>query len=313
MTYRLHKGIVAAALVSLPFVCATNRLLAQEISAVKGGLQGVITDASGAAIPGATVTFNGASDKRTVTTDGQGHYSVGGLTPGVYSVSAQAQGFKITEARSVEVVISRLSGLDLKLETGGVSDTVQVNANSVEIETTSTAVSDNLDATFYSQVPVARNVGSLFYVAPGAVNSGGTGTSNPSIGGATGLENQYIIDGVNLTDVGYGGLGVSSPTYGSLGTGINLSFIQEVQVKTGALEPKFGRADGGVALIVTKTGGSQLHGAVSAYAAPAAFEAGQRYADAFGRVNTHGRIYATPQYDVGVELGGPDPDQEHEG
>ena len=201
--------------------------------------------------------------------------------------------------------MSRLSGFDIKLAVGGVNETVEVNGNSVQIDTTSTAVGDNLDQTFYQQVPVARNVGSLFYIAPGATNSGGTGTSNPSIGGATGLENQYIIDGVNLTDVGYGGLGVFSPTYGSLGAGINLSFVQEVQVKEGALEPKFGRANGGVALIVTKTGGTQYHGALSAYAAPDQFSAAQRYADDYGRINTHGRISSTPQFDTAVELGGP--------
>ncbi len=307
MFYRLDRRTPFAALFAGSVICAAIPLAAQEISSVKGGLQGTIADTSGAAVPDAKITFAGQSDLRTATTDQQGHYSIGGLTPGLYTITVEQQGFKTTQSKNVEVVINRLSGLDLKLEPGGVTDTIEVSSNSVEIETTSTAVSDNLDATFYSQVPVARNVGSLFYVAPGAVNSGGTGTSNPSIGGATGLENQYIIDGVNLTDVGYGGLGVFSPTYGSLGTGINLSFIQEVQVKPGALEPKFGRANGGVALIVTKTGGSKLHGAVSAFAAPAAFEAGQRYADSFGRVNTHGRLFATPQYDAAVELGGPIP------
>ncbi len=307
MKHRLWHTLVSSALSSFPVVMITMPLAAQEISAVKGGLQGSITDGSGAAIPGATITFTGASDRRTLTTDDNGRYSLGGLTPGLYTVTVQKDGFKQTEAKSIEVGIARLSGLDLKLELGGVSDTVEVNANSVQIETTSTAVGENLSVTFYSQVPVARNVGSLFYVAPGAVNSGGTGTANPSIGGATGLENQYIIDGVNLTDVGYGGLGVSSPTYGSLGTGINLSFVQEVQVKTGALEPKYGRADGGIALIVTKTGGSQLHGALSAYAAPEVFQAGLRYADSYGRINTHGRLFATPQYDAAAELGGPVP------
>ncbi len=303
--YPFQSKSLAAILLSASL--STFTLAAQEISSVKGGLQGAITDVTGAVVPNARISFVSQTDQRTATTDGEGRYSIGGLTPGLYTVSAEAPGFKTTQAKNVEVVINRLSGFDLKLETGGASETVSVSSNSVEIETTSTAVSDNLDATFYSQVPVARNVGSLFYVAPGAVNSGGTGTSNPSIGGATGLENLYIIDGVNLTDIGYGGLGVFSPTYGSLGTGINLTFVQEVQVKTGALEPRFGRADGGVALIVTKTGGSQLHGAASAFAAPEQFSATQRYADNYGRVNTHGRIYAEPQFDASVELGGPIP------
>ena len=305
MPSRLRRGLVAAALFTVPTSTLGIHAHAQEISAVKGGLQGVVTDASGAAVPNAKVTIVGNSDRRTITADSGGDYTAGGLTPGLYTVTADLPGFKTTQVKAVEVVISRLSTLNLTLSLGEVSDTVTVDANSVQIETTSTAIGDNLDATFYQQVPVARNVGSLFYTAPGAVNSGGTGTANPSIGGATGLENQYIIDGVNLTDVGYGGLGVFSPTYGSLGTGINLSFIQEVQVKEGALEPKYGKANGGVALIVTKTGGSAYHGALTAYVAPEQMSATQRYADDyFNRVNTHGKIYAKPGFDAGAELGG---------
>ena len=81
-------------------------------------------------------------------------------------------------------------------------------------------------------------------------------------------ENSYVADGVGINDSGYGGIGVWSPSYGSLGTGINLSFIQEVQVKTGAFEPKYGKANGGLIQIVTKSGGSQYHGALAAYFSP---------------------------------------------
>jgi hypothetical protein len=150
----------------------------------------------------------------------------------LYQIKVQKEGFKVAEAKNVEVVINRSSSVNLLLQPGTVAETVEVSASSVEVDTNSTAIGDNLTSTFYSQVPVQRNVGSLFYVAPGAVNGGGTGNSNPSIGGATGLENSYVADGVSINDSGYGGLGVYSPSYGSLGTGINLSFIQEVQVKT---------------------------------------------------------------------------------
>ncbi|ADV81025.1 Cna B domain protein [Terriglobus saanensis SP1PR4] len=301
----LIKGIFVSALLFSTGTRVGPLLYAQETSATRGGLSGVITDGSGAAVPGAKVTLKGATDQKEVTTDATGRYTIGGLTPGLYSVTAKKEGFSATEAKNVNVVIGRLSSFDLSIQIGQVSDVIEVKANSVEVNTVSTAIGSNLDYTFYEQVPVARNVGSLFYTAPGAVNGGGTGNANPSIGGATGLENQYIIDGVNLTDVGYGGLGVFSPTYGSLGTGINLSFIQGVQVKTGALEPKYGRADGGIALIVTKTGGTHFHGAVSAYFAPAQFSSTQRYADDFfNRVNTHGRIFGVPQYDAAIELGG---------
>ena len=288
----------------------TSPAYAQELSSVKGGLSGVVTDSSGAAIPGAELTVTGPADTRTVTSDAAGHFVVGNLTPGMYQIKVQKEGFKIAEAKNVEVVINRSSSVNLLLQPGTVAETVEVSASSVEVDTNSTAIGDNLTSTFYSQVPVARNVGSLFYVAPGAVSGGGTGNSNPSIGGATGLENQYIADGVSINDSGYGGLGVYSPSYGSLGTGINLSFIQEVQVKTGAFEPKYGKANGGVVQIVTKSGGSAYHGAVAAYFSPEAFSAAYRISDNY-RLNVanansfqYGHIFSQPAYDASLEFGG---------
>ncbi len=284
--------------------------LAQELSSTKGGLSGVVTDKTGAIIPGAQLTIVGDADTRVVTTDDSGRFTVGNLTPGNYDVKVEKETFKIAEAKHVSVVINRSSNINLSLEAGAIGETVEVNANSMEVDTNSTAIGENLTDTFYSQVPVARNVGSLFYVAPGAVNSGGTGNSNPSIGGATGLENQYVADGVSINDSGYGGLGVWSPSYGSLGTGINLSFIQEVQVKTGAFEPKYGKANGGVVQLVTKSGGTEYHGALAAYFSSESMSAGYRVADQY-RLNVtnadsfqFGHIYSQPAYDASVEVGG---------
>lgn len=303
MSWALRKGLLFLML-GLFFLSFSKTLFSQELSPTKGGLTGVVTDKTGAIIPGAAVTASGSSDTRTVTTDDTGRFTISSLTPGLYTVTVKKEGFKVAEAKNLEVVINRNSGVSLSMEPGEVAQTVEVDASTAQVDTTSTALGDNLTATFYNQVPVARNVGSLFYTAPGAVNGGGTGTSNPSIGGATGLENQYVADGVGIGDAGYGGLGVFSPIYGSLGTGINLSFIQEVQVKTGAFEPKYGKANGGLVQIVTKSGGSQYHGALSAYFAPEQFEATNYYADNFGRQNIHGHYYAKPEFDASVELGG---------
>jgi hypothetical protein len=305
MNRSLQHVCLCLALSLIPALTLPQSLYGQELSSTKGGLQGVITDKSGAILPGAKVTISGAADTRTATTDQSGHFVVTDLTPGAYTVTVEKAGFKSDQAKSVGVVINRISSLDLSLEVGGASETVNVDATTTEIDTTSTAIGANLTSSFYNQVPVARNVGSLFYTAPGVTNGGGTGTSNPSIGGASGLENEYVADGVNIGDAGYGGLGVFSPTYGSLGTGINLTFIEEVQVKTGAFEPKYGSANGGVVQIVTKSGGTQYHGALSAYFSPQQFFASFRQPDDFfNRQNVHGRVYSIPQYDAAAEFGG---------
>jgi hypothetical protein len=280
-------------------------LSAQELSGTKGGLGGIVTDSSGAVVPGATVTVTGNSDTRKATTADSGRWEIQDLTPGAYTISVEREGFSKVETKAVNVEINRINSVNLALKAGAVAETVQVDATATSIDTGSTALGSNLTQNFYSNVPVARNVGSLFYTAPGVSSGGGTGTSNPSINGATGLENQYIADGVNITDGGYGGLGVVSPIYGSLGTGINLTFIEEVQVKTGAFEPKYGKGDGGIIQIVTKSGGTAYHGAIGAFFAPDAFSSGQRYADNyFNRVNVHGHIASEPQYDAFAEFGG---------
>ena len=105
---------------------------------------------------------------------------------------------------------------------------------------------------------------------------------------------------MSINDSGYGGIGVWSPSYGSLGTGINLSFIEEVQVKTGAFEPKYGKANGGLIQIVTKSGGTQYHGALAGYFAPQGFFATVRNPDNF-RMGPG----IAPSFLRGEELGNP--------
>ena len=298
-------SLLSILLISPAVVFTPNAAQAQELSTTKGALAGLVTDKSGAVIPNAKITATGTEGSKEGTTDANGRFSIGELTPGLYAVSVESPGFKVDKAKNLQVVINKTSSVNFSLEVGTVGDTVEVDATTADIDTQSTAVSSNLTSTFYNQVPVARNVGSLFYTAPGVANGGGSGNSNPSIGGASGLENQYIADGVNIGDAGYGGLGVFSPTYGSLGTGINLTFIEEVQVKTGAFEPKYGSANGGVVQIVTKSGGTKFHGALSAYFAPGGLQKTNRFADDyFGRVNVHGKVYSMPQYDAAAEIGG---------
>ena len=305
MSSHLRRTIFATAFLFLSAFCFHSTMIGQGNSSTKGGLAGVIADESGAVIPQAKVTVSGQADTRTATTNDDGRFEVGDLTPGLYTVTVEREGFSSTSAKNIEVAIGRNISVNLTMKPGASAETVEVDATAANIDTSATAISTNLSDSFYNSVPVARNVGSLFYTAPGVTNGGGSGSANPSIGGATGLENQYIADGVNITDAGYGGLGVFSPIYGSLGTGINLTFIQEVQVKTGAFEPKYGKANGGVVQIVTKSGGTQYHGALSAYFAPSGFAAGQRYADDyFNRVNVRGRIFEIPQYDGAIEIGG---------
>jgi hypothetical protein len=151
------------------------------------------------------------------------------------------------------------------LETGEVTQTVEVSAATVTVDTSAASVNSEFSDTFYSKIPLGRGVSSLFYLAPGVTSGIGTGAENPSISGSSGLENLYIADGVAINDPAFGGIGVWSRTYGPLGTGLNLSFVKEVQIKTGGFEPQYGHVSGGIIQLVTKSGGTKFFGTLGGY------------------------------------------------
>jgi hypothetical protein len=248
--------------------------------------------------------------QRSAETDQEGRFLFQVLVPGFYSVKVEKQGFKSTDIKGVEVVTGRTSSISVKMEVGTSATTVEVTGGAITVDTESTAQASNLTDTFYQSVPMGRGVTGLFYAAPGVASGGGTGTANPSISGATGLENNYIADGVSITDGAFGGIGVYSRVYGSLSSGINLSFVKEVQVKTGGFEAQYGKSTGGIVQIVTKTGSNAFHGSVGGYFAPQQFEAQRLQVDDFGlgtsqaHFNLQGKTLHQSNYDADAQLGG---------
>jgi hypothetical protein len=306
----MAKKLVAVFALAAMLFSLAGLGFAQE-STVKGNLAVTVSDPSGAVVSGATVTANGPTGERSQQTDAEGRALFQVLIPGYYSIRVGKEGFKTAEVRSAEVVTGRTSSVALKLELGTSATTIEVNASSVEVDTTSTAVGSNLTDNFYQSVPVPRSVTGLFYAAPGVASGGGTGTANPSISGGTGLENNYMADGVSITDGGFGGIGVYSRMYGSLSTGINLSFVKEVDVKTAGYEAQYGKSTGGIVQIVTKSGSNQFHGVVSGFFAPQQMEATRVFSDDYAqggsqeRFNLQGKILHQSNYDVDGEIGGP--------
>ncbi len=184
-------------------------LFAQE-SAVKGNLGGTVVDATGAVVPKAKVTLTGPTGNMTTMTDSQGRFMFDLLVPGYYSAKAEQTGFKAVDVKQIEVFTNRTSTVTITLQPGAVTETVEVSATSAGVDTAATRLGTNLNDTFYNQLPVARNVSGLVYGAAGVNDGGGTGSANPSIAGGSGLENQYMADGVNITDGAFGGIGVFS-------------------------------------------------------------------------------------------------------
>ena len=289
------------------FVVAASIPVFSQVSTVKGALAGTVYDTTGAVVPAARVTITGPMGNLALDTDPTGNFMFQNLTPGIYTAKVEKSGFKVAQVSDIDVTVNNVSTIHVTLVLGTPTQVVEVAAPSVRVDTTSTRVSTGITDTFYDKVPLPRNVAGMFYIAPGVANGGGTGESNPSISGASGLENLYVADGVNITDSAYGGLGVFSSYYGPVGTGINMAFVKEVQIKTGGFEPQYGKATGGVVQIVTKSGGSEYHGGITAYFQPKGFEATRLQVDDFGLVNKIGRGLHREGYDVAGELGGPVP------
>jgi outer membrane receptor protein involved in Fe transport len=201
----------------------------------------------------------------------------------------------------VSVALGQSVELSLKLEVGVLAETVQITGSSPTISAQTSTIGSVLHTDELRQIPVGRTFTQTLYLTPGVSSSGTLGVQNPSISGGTGLENQYVIDGTNVTNTGYGGLGSYSITFGSLGNATPYDFIQEIQVKTGGYSAEYGQATGGVVNVVTKSGTNAIRGSAFGYSQPTKLEGTwKQYQATNGSVNTEG----TQSSDAGIEGGG---------
>jgi hypothetical protein len=267
-----------------------------------GTIAGRIVDAQGLAVPGAMITATGPQGAKTTVSNSDGRFTVPFLTPGTYSVRAELSGFNPVDRRELDVRLGQTIDLTLTLVVGSLSETVQVTGTAPTLDTTSATIGASLDSVTLSRLPVGRRFSDTLYLAPGVSTGGNVGVANPSISGSSGLENQYVIDGVNITNGGYGALGSYSIVFGSLGNGTPYDFMQEVQVKTGGYEAEFGQATGGVINVVTKSGSNALKGSAFAYSRPHGLESAYTTVQSVeGTVNT----VASRLSDAGAAVGGP--------
>jgi hypothetical protein len=280
--------------------------LAQDQSSARGNLSGLVYDSSQSLVPGAEVTVTGPIGSLTQNTSGQGSFLFSTLIPGMYTVKVTKAGFKVSQVGNLEVLINKTTSVSVTLEPGAVTQVVEVTSASLTVDTSASSVNTDLSDTFYQNIPVQRNVASLFYLAPGVVSGLATGNSNPAISGSSGLENLYVADGVSINDPAFGGLGVWSRAYGALGSGINLSFVKEVQIKTGGFEPQYGHVSGGIVQIVTKSGGTAFHGQIGGFFNTRGMQTTFLNADdpKFDVINQVGRHTTDARYEADAEMGG---------
>jgi hypothetical protein len=267
-----------------------------------GTISGRAVDSQGLALPGVTVTATGPQGVKAAVTDAEGRFTLAFLTPGSYAIHADLQGFAAVDRRDVLVRVGQTADIPFTMQIGALEEAVHVVAPAAPVDTTSAAIGANLDSATLSRLPVGRRFSDTLYLTPGVSTGGAVGAANPSIEGSSGLENQYVVDGVNITNGGYGALGSYSVVFGSLGNGTPFDFMQEVQVKTGGYEAELGQATGGVVNVITKSGSNAFKGDAFAYARPRRFESTYKKVHSIeGTVNT----VASQLSDAGATVGGP--------
>jgi hypothetical protein len=240
-----------------------------------GSILGTVTDQTGAALSGTTVTLTnvGTADHRTVQTDNNGSYQFVNLTPGTYSLDFEKTGFQRVKRESIPVVVQSAVRVNASLQVGNVNQTVNVEAAAPIIETQPGPLGQTVEGRVVQEMPLnGRNVFNLLTLAPGVVAQGSTsgsplgnqaggtftnntGWGNYQIGGGMANQSAFFLDGVPL----------NTPYANNTSLVPTQDAIQEFRVESNAVDAEFGRFAGGVVNMATKSGSDQFHGSAYEY------------------------------------------------
>jgi outer membrane receptor protein involved in Fe transport len=267
-------------------------------SSTTGSIEGQVVDSNGAPVPNVTITVSSSNMIRpqSVQSNGDGHYQILSLPPGRYTVAvAEGGGFGEFSRSEVEVNLSKTSTFDITLHPKGATADVNITDTSgATVDVNSNTTGTNVSSDQFSNFPTSRTVQGLYTIAPTVTRSGLRDASgrerDPSVGGASGPENNYILDGVNTTDPAFGGSGANLP----------FEFVQEVEVKTGAYGAEYGKATGGIFNVITKSGGNEFHGDVYGFFTAKGLVRGTKNLPFTGSAAN-----GFSEQDLGVDVGGP--------
>src|SRR5436309_3623672 len=231
-----------------------------------GTIFGVVSDESGARLPGVTVTVTHLDTGivRSVTTDEAGRYRAPALGLGNYEVKAELTGFRTAVRMGIQLTVAAEVVVNMTLTVGGVNEEVQVTGDAPLVETTSATLSGLVDDKKIRDLPLnGRRFEQLALLQPGVTpyyrgrheTDQGEGTKM-SVSGSRVDSNSFLMDGTNINDQ-------SNNTPGSAsGNLLGVEMLREFRVLTGAYSAEYGRYSGGIITAVSKSGGNELHGNV---------------------------------------------------
>jgi outer membrane receptor protein involved in Fe transport len=214
---------------------------------------GKITDVStGKSIEGAVVVVKSPAlqGEQVAATDAGGRYEITLLPPGTYTIHIEATGYKAYDQGNIVLPLQKTIKVNVAVAPVAVvaKEVVVTAKQTATVDQGSTTTGIVLEKEFLEKIPLGRTYDSAFLLAPGTTiqdNRVGIG-----IGGATGAENNFLVDGFNTTNPGFGTLGATLPP----------EFLEQLEVKVGGYMPEFGRAMGGIINTVIQSGGNEFHG-----------------------------------------------------
>jgi len=245
---RTHRFLAAALAVSALLVTGA---FAQATTAT---LRGKVVDSEGSGLPAVPVTVNskGHGDaKKTVMTDIDGNYKFQLLPPANdYTLTVNYPGFAPIELGPIDLDPGKTTVQDITLRSSEeMTQRVEVVAHGTIVDTESTKTASTFNTEFIEGLPIiGHNYQDILTLTPGVTDTDGDG--NPNVQGARATGLQYRLDGGNITD----------PASGTFGQNLNLDAVEEIEVITSGASAEYGRADGGFANIITKSGGNDFEG-----------------------------------------------------
>src|SRR5215472_8915174 len=270
----------------------------------EGEITGQVTDSSGSIIPSAkvTVTNDGTGAKRVANTDAAGIYAVPSLSPGIYTITVEASGFRTDVRRSVELQVQQTARLDFQMQVGQLSEVIEIQGGAPLIATENATVGSVIENKRIVDLPLnGRNFLQLVSLSPNVsfgfsndstatARLGGTrATENIAVSGQRSEFNYFTLDGVNNTDI----------TFNSYIFLPSIDAIQEFKVQTGVFPAEFSRATGQVN-VSTKPGTNAYHGALFEFLRNSSVDASN-----YSFTAVHPPTSLLHQNQFGFTLGGP--------
>jgi hypothetical protein len=250
---------------AVPFYLASAAAPQEPAATGASSIAGTVKDASGAVIPGATVSATDSSGKATTVATGEnGEFSIPGLAPGTYTFVVAAPGFEEFKVKEVRVRLDEIARVDATLTPANVVQKVNVETTpATEVETSNSQIVGTITGKEVTTFALnGRNFTQLIALAPGVSNQTGQdealvgvkGSVKYSVNGGRVEYNTYDVDGGDILNASINGSSSTLIVYPSIDA------ISEMQVLTSNYGAMYGRSASGTILVNTKTGSPQFHG-----------------------------------------------------